>query len=127
MNFNLPEFVSDERSLEIFLLVSVGMGGGAAWLAGRAIASTWRPWWHVALYMLILGLAVRFMHFALFQARLVAPHYYLLDSAVCLGFGLLGYRLHRVGQMITRYGWLFRRRGLLGWRRVPPPSGAETG
>ena len=30
------------------------MGGGGAWLAGRAIAATWRPWWHLALYMLSL-------------------------------------------------------------------------
>jgi hypothetical protein len=127
VNFSIPEFVSDERSLGIFLLVSVGMGGGAAWLAGRAIASTWRPWWHVVLYMLILGLAVRFMHFALFQARLVAPHYYLVDTAVCLGFGLLGYRLQRVGQMVSRYGWLFRHRGLFGWRRISGAALPESG
>ena len=54
MHFSIPEFVSDEQSLGIFLLVSVLLGGGAAWLAGRAIAATWRPWWHVALYMVIL-------------------------------------------------------------------------
>ena len=39
---------------------------GAAWLAGRAIAQTWRPWWSAVAYMLILGLAVRFFHYALF-------------------------------------------------------------
>ncbi len=43
MGFSIPEFLSDENSLGVFLLVSVAMGGGAAWLAGRAIASTWRP------------------------------------------------------------------------------------
>ena len=31
--------------LASFLLVTVLLGGGAAWLAGRAIAQTWRPWW----------------------------------------------------------------------------------
>ena len=59
----------EEDYLSLFLLVTVVMGGGAAWLAGRAIAATWRPWWHVAFYMLILGGAVRFIHFALFEAR----------------------------------------------------------
>jgi hypothetical protein len=49
MHFSIPEFVSDENSLGVFLLVSVLMGGGAAWLAGRALAATWRPWWHVVL------------------------------------------------------------------------------
>ena len=38
----------EEDYLSLFLLVTVVMGGGAAWLAGRAIAATWRPWWHVA-------------------------------------------------------------------------------
>src|SRR5882672_6023721 len=68
IDMNIPELLADERSLGVFLLVTVAMGGGAAWLAGRAIASAWRPWWHVALYMLVLGLAVRFIHFALFQS-----------------------------------------------------------
>src|SRR5262249_52403885 len=93
------------------------MGGGAAWLAGRAIASTWRPWWYVALYMLVLALAVRFIHFALFQSTLLSPHYVLIDFAVCLVFGLLGFRLMRVRQMLTRYNWLNERAGLMGWRR----------
>jgi hypothetical protein len=117
MQFSIPEFLSDEHSLGVFFLVSVVMGGGAAWLAGRAIASTWRPWWHLALYMLILSLAVRFIHFALFDSKFLSLHYYLVDSAVCLAFGLLGYRVRRVTQMVTRYGWLNRRAGLLRWRR----------
>jgi hypothetical protein len=68
MHFSIPEFLTDEQSLGIFLLVTVAMGGGAAWLAGRAIAATWRPWWHIAFYMLLLALAVRFLHYALFDA-----------------------------------------------------------
>ena len=68
MRFSLPEFLTDEQSLGVFLLLSVGMGGGAAWLAGRAIAATWRPWWQIAVYMVPLSLAVRFLHFALFDS-----------------------------------------------------------
>ena len=66
------------------MLVTVILGGGAAALAGRAIAQTWRPWWQVVAYMLILGAAVRFFHFALFGGTLLSLHYYLVDSAVCL-------------------------------------------
>ena len=33
----------EEDYIGLFLLVTVVMGGGAAWLAGRAIAGTWRP------------------------------------------------------------------------------------
>ncbi len=117
MYFSVPEILSEEHSLGIFLLVTVAMGGGAAWLAGRAIASTWRPAWHVAVYMLILSLAVRFIHFALFDAKFLSLHYYLVDFAVCLGFGYLGFRLKRVNQMVTRYNWINERAGLFGWRR----------
>jgi hypothetical protein len=117
MDFSIPEFLTAERSLGVFFLVTVAMGGSAAWLAGRAIAATWRPWWRVVLYMLILALAVRFIHFALFNSKLLSLHYYLVDYAVCLLFGLLGFRVMRVRQMVTRYRWLNARAGLLRWRR----------
>ena len=117
MHFSIPEFLADERSLGVFLLVSVAMGGGAAWLAGRAIAATWRPWWHIALYMMLLSLAVRFLHYALFDSKFLTLHYYLVDYAVCLAFGLLGFRLLRVTQMVTRYSWINQRTGMLRWRR----------
>src|SRR4029450_5111406 len=111
MSFSISDLLFEEHSLGVFLLVSVAMGGGAAWLAGRAIAATWRPWWHGVLYMLILSLAVRFSHFALFDSILLSLHYYLVDFAVCLGFGFLGFRLMRVSQMVTRYGWINERSG----------------
>jgi hypothetical protein len=123
MDFSIPEFLTYERSLGVFFLVTVAMGGGAAWLAGRAIAATWRPWWRVVYYMLILALAVRFIHFALFNSKLLSLHYYLVDYAVCLLFGLLGFRVMRVRQMVTRYGWLNARTGLLRWRRRTTPNG----
>ena len=86
------------------------MGGGAAWLTGRAIAATWRPWWHVVGYTLILAAAVRFFHFSLFGGTLLTLHYYLVDLAFCLAIGLLGYRITRSYQMADQYGWLSGRR-----------------
>ena len=120
------EFLTDDPSLGLFLLVTVVMGGGAAWLAGRAVAATWRPWSHVVLYMLVLSFAVRFLHYALFDGKFLSLHYYLVDYAVCLGAGLLGFRLQRVRQMVTRYGWINERAGLFRWRRretAAPKSG----
>jgi hypothetical protein len=114
---SISDLLFEEHSLGIFLLVSVCMGGGAAWLAGRAIAATWRPWWHVVAYMLVLALAVRFIHFALFEAVFLSLHFYLVDFAVCLTFGLLGFRLMRVSQMVAQYGWINERGGPFGWRR----------
>ena len=126
MDFDIPEFLSEEHSLGVFFLVSVAMGGGAAWLAGRAIAATWRPWWHVALYMIPLSLAVRFLHFALFDAKLLSLHYYLVDFAVCLGLGFLGFRLMRVAQMVTRYSWINERTGWFRWRRRDQTTAGST-
>ncbi len=37
MDFSIPEFLSDEHSLGVFLLVTVLMGGSAALLAGRKL------------------------------------------------------------------------------------------
>ena len=102
----------EEDYAALFLLVTVFMGGGAAWLAGRAIASTWRPWWHVAVYMLILGGAVRFIHFALFEGTLLDAQYYAVDTVTCLIFGFLGFRATRVAQMTTQYRWINERAGL---------------
>jgi hypothetical protein len=64
----MPNLVLE--NLGAFLLVSVVLGGGAAWLAGRAVAQTWRPWWQGVVYMFILGAVVRFIHFALFDDAL---------------------------------------------------------
>jgi hypothetical protein len=109
-----------EGSLGVFLLVTVLLGGGAAALAGRAIAMTWRPRWQVIAYALMLGGAIRFIHFALFGGTLLSPHYYVVDAAVCMAFGFAGFRGKRAGQMITHYRWLNEPNGAMRWRRKAP-------
>src|ERR1044072_5700780 len=114
----------------LFLLVTVAMGGGARRLAVRAIAATWRPWLHVAGYMLILGLAVRFIHFALFDGTLLSPQFYAVDTIICLIFGFLGFRATRVAQMTTQYGWINAPAGRLrGTRQTAtiPGKGPDSG
>ena len=112
--------IYEEDSFGVFVLVTVFLGGGAAALAGRAIAATWRPWAQVVAYSLILGAVARFFHFALFDGTLLSAHYYLVDSAVCMAFGLLGFRAARAAQMVTQYRWLNQPAGALRWRRKPP-------
>jgi len=118
--FSIPEFLYEERSLGVFLLVTIILGGGAALLAGRAIATTWRPQWQVVAYGLILGGAVRFIHFSLFAGTLLSPHYYLVDSAFCIAFGFLGFRTARRSQMVSQYRWLNEAAGPMRWRRKLP-------
>ena len=108
-----------EDSLGIFLLVTVALGGGAAALAGRAVALTWRPWWQVVVYMLMLGAAVRFIHFALFDGTLLSIHYYTVDTLVCMAFGFLGFQAARASRMVAQYPWINGPDGRLRWRRKP--------
>jgi hypothetical protein len=73
----------------------------------------------VIAYGFILGFAARFIHFSVFGGTLVSAHYYLVDSAVCVAFGFLGFRAARASQMVVQYRWLNEPAGLLRWRRKP--------
>ena len=106
----------EEPTIWLFLLVTVVMGGWLAWMAGRAIALTWRPNWQLFVYMLLLGLFVRFIHFALFQATLLSPHYSIVDTLVLLAFSFAGWRYNRARQMTTQYRWLYERTGPFTWK-----------
>ena len=116
----IRQLLYEEGSFGVFLLVTVLFGGGAAALSGRAIAETWRPQWQVAGYSFILGVAVRFFHFSLFGGTLLSAHYYLVDSAVCITFGFLGFQAARAAQMVTQYRWINEPQGRLRWRRRLP-------
>jgi hypothetical protein len=115
----MDELYGSETLLQIILVTGV-IGGGAAFLAGRAIAQTWRPFWSVAVYMAMLGAAVRFVHFALFEATLLSPPSYAADTAYLIVLGAFAWRMTRAGQMATQYYWLYERTGPLSWRERPP-------
>jgi len=110
-------YLYEEDSLWTFVLVSLILGGGAAWLSGRAIAQTWRPVWQVFFYSLILGCVVRFIHFSLFGGTLLSGYYYVVDTILLMIFGSLGFRAARVAQMLTQYRWINTPDGPLRWRR----------
>ncbi len=106
----------EEHSVFLFALVTIVMGGWAAWMTGRAIALTWRPIWQLPLYVLLLGWVVRFIHFALFEGTLLTLHYYVVDTIVLMAFAFAGWRHTRAGQMTTQYRWLYERAGPFGWK-----------
>jgi len=113
-----------EHTVGVFLLVTIFLGGGAAWLSGRAIALTWRPVWQVAAYMVLLAAVVRFLYYALFEGTLLSLHYYVVNLVILLIIAGLGYRFTRVGQMVTQYSWMYERAGPLSWRKRPGATGA---
>ena len=106
MKVDLAKLLYEEGSLGIFLLVTALLGGGGAFLSGRALAQTWRSPWQLPAFMLLLAAAIRFIHFALFGGTLLSAHYYAVDAAVCLIVGWLGFRLTRAAQMRRQYPWM---------------------
>ena len=97
----------EEPSAWLFILVTIIMGGAAAWQTGKAVASTWKPLWQLGFYMALLGLAVRFAHFALFEGTLLSLRFYLVDTLIVLAFALVSWRLARNRQMARQYEWLY--------------------
>jgi hypothetical protein len=109
------ELYSTETLLQV-VLVTGCIGGAAAYLTGQAIAQTWRPYWHLVVYIALLGAAVRFIHFALFEADLLAVLSYIVDTLFLLAVSSLSFRIARTSQMVTQYPWLYESAGLLSWR-----------
>ena len=106
------------ESIAHVVLVTVILGGGAAWLSGRATAGDWRPPWQIAVAALLLGAAARFIHYALFQGDLLSVASYGCDVVIFFAVGLIGWRATRASQMVRQYPWLYARAGPLGWREI---------
>ena len=107
--------LSDD-GLRVFLVLTVIIGGGAAFLSGKSLARSWKPFWRVFLYMVLLAAAIRFFHYALFDGALLSVYYYLVTYAVLLAAACLGFRMMRTTQMVTQYRWLYERTSPLTWR-----------
>ncbi|WP_332116646.1 DUF6867 family protein [Azorhizobium caulinodans] len=110
-----PQWVV-EVSLGDFLLVTVFLGGGAAWMSGRAVAKVWSPFLLVFVYSVLVTCAVRFCHFALFHGTLLSLKYFLVELVILFSIASLGFRTVRKQQMTLRYGWLYESSGPLAWR-----------
>lgn len=102
-----------------FLLLTLAIGGGAAWRTGQAVAESWTPIWPVLVYTAILAAAVRFLHYALFGATLLSPQSFLIDFALLAVIALLAYRIRRARHVTEQYGWIFERSSPLTWRDRP--------
>ena len=110
-----------ETLLQAFFVTCL-IGGGAAWATGRALADTWRPFGQAVAYLLLLGAAVRFVHFALFRGELLSLAGYFTDTLYLIAIGGLSWRLTRTKRMVVQYRWLYERTGPFTWRDRPPPQ-----
>ena len=106
----------EEPSIWQFFFVTCLLGGWAAWMTGRAVAQTWRSFPSLVLYLLVLGLGVRFIHHALFWGTMFTFQYYVVDTIVLMILGTLGYKYTRTNQMVTQYSWLYEKASPLTWK-----------
>ena len=85
-------------------------------MTGRACAQTWRTFGKLVLYILGLGIGIRFIHHALFGGTMFSLQYYVVDTIVLLIFATLGYKYTRTNQMVKQYHWLYEKASPLSWR-----------
>lgn len=111
----MTDLYSNESIVQV-LFVTLVLGGGCALLAGRAIALTWRSIWVVVAAMIPMGLAVRFVHFALFNETLLAPRTYFVETIILLIVACLSFQRTRARQMVRQYYWMYEPSGPLSWR-----------
>jgi hypothetical protein len=116
-NLTMQGILYEEHSAWLFVLVTIVMGGAAAWQMGRAVAQTWRPFAMLPVYVLLLNCGVRFIHYALFGGTLLSVHFYLVDFVVLMVAATIGWRMRRAEQMRTQYSFAFQGAGPLSWRR----------
>ena len=90
----------------VFFIVTVMLGGLAAYATGRALAQTWRRLWLLPLATALLTCAVRFIHYAVFEERLLSAQNFAVDMAVVTVAALVGYMRTRRQQMARQYPWV---------------------
>jgi hypothetical protein len=103
--------------IAVFIAVTVCLMGFCAFMTGQALAASWRPVWQVLVYALLLGVADRFLTWALFQGELLLVSGYVIDTLYLLAVGLLAYRVTMVRRITAQYPWLYERAGPFGWRK----------
>lgn len=103
-------------SIWVFSAVTLVIMGFAAFSTGQAMAANWKPLRLVVFYTLLLGIADRFLTWALFQGALFSLSGYVLDTAVIAAIALVSYQATRASKMVSQYPWLYQRAGLFSWK-----------
>lgn len=115
-----------ETDFRVFFFVTIVLAGGAAWMSGRAMARGWRPFWHAAAWMLLLGAATRFIHFALFGGTLLSAQYYVVDTLIAIAIAGLGHRFTLTRLMTRQYRFKYEQASPFSWRERSAAGGEKT-
>ena len=66
-----------------------------------------------------LGLADRFLVYALFEGELLSLSGFLIHFAVIAALALLAWRITAVRKMVNQYPWRYERTSLFAYREKP--------
>jgi hypothetical protein len=108
-------------SWPVFIGLTGVLMGFISFMTGRALAQTWRPAHQVVIYGLLLGLADRFLTYALFGGQLLSFVGYLVHSGWIVAVGLFAYGLFRADRMVRQYPWLYERSGIFSVSEIQAP------
>lgn len=106
-------------SLAVFFGFTVLVAGGCALLTGQTLAQGWKPRKILFAYALLIGVADRFLVFALFGGPLLSPLGFISHFAVIALIADAAYRATLARRMVGQYPWLYERSGPFGWRALP--------
>ncbi|EAU40086.1 hypothetical protein FP2506_02555 [Fulvimarina pelagi HTCC2506] len=103
-----------EVSIWEFIFVTVILGGAASYAIGRSTALGWNGWGLMAFYVFLLNIALRFIHFSLFDGTFYLPldsfgtalYYGIIDYIVLFAIAAAGRAYVRNRQMARQYGFL---------------------
>ena len=96
-------FESDSGVRYVLRGLVVLLGFWTAWRTGKSVADGWEDYPKVVLYTLLLGVVMRFLHYALFAGPMLDAFYYVTDVVLLLAFATVGFRMRRTSQMVDKY------------------------
>lgn len=105
-------------TIPVFVGVTVVLFGGAGWMAGRALATSWQPLGYVVPYGILMGFAARFLTYALFQGALLSWSGYVISTVVLIVVMAVAHRFYYTRQVVRQYPWMYERRWLFSWREI---------
>ena len=100
----------------VFIGLTVIIIGGAAIMTGRALADGWKSPWVVVAASFGLGLADRFLVYALFGGQLLSLGGFLMHLVVITAMALIAFRVTKVRKMVTQYPWRYEQVSLWSYR-----------
>lgn len=100
----------------VYIILTLIIAGAAAWMAGKAVADTWRPAWMAVVSGFGLALATRFLTYGLFDGELLSFIGYARDAATLGAIAWIAWRMRLAAKMADQYPWLYERAGPFGWR-----------